>query len=118
MSGDDFHRGTQGCAYRRLDVDFLELSRDGQRVSRCRLELQEHAQSTRESLETEQVVAVRRDLDLELRRGRRQSLGPSSLDLFRRLRVNMVSSSANPFTHILVQLETIVKAQLVELVRR
>jgi len=106
----------QRDTHRRLDVDLLHLLGNGKSVFWRGLELEEDPQRSGETFEAEKVVSVRRDLDLELRRGSRQALGPGSLDLFCRLRVSPVPPTLI-CAHILIELQAVVEAQLVELVR-
>jgi hypothetical protein len=68
--------------YGGLDVDLLQLRRNRQGVLWRAILLQKHSEGTGETLETEQVVTVRRDLDLELRRRSRQALCASFEDIF------------------------------------
>lgn len=84
------HWAQRGC--RRLDVHLLELRGCRQGIRRCLLLVQEDTESTREAFNAQKIVAVSRDLNLQLRWRRWQALLPRCLDLFGGLRSDGASS--------------------------
>ena len=95
--------------YRGLDEHLLHLLGDSQGELWRLFLLQKHSQRSSKTFETEQVVTVGRDFNLELGRRRRQSLGFGSLDFFGGLGSARVRGALRG-AHVFVELDAKVEA--------
>lgn len=85
--------------------------------------LEEHTQCSSETLQTEDVVSVRGDLDLQLRGRCGETFRLGGEDVFGGLgcsarRQHLMGQSKEHGTHVLIELDTKVKAEFVKLFGR